>query len=62
MKKGENIMSFWEKVARYCQEEYGIHIDWEDRFFICPDCSEPVYECDWEDEELDACPICEFCW
>ena len=55
-------MSKWEKVARYCQEEYGIHIDWEDRFFICPECGEPIYECDWEDDELSGCPVCEFCW
>ena len=55
-------MSYWECIARYCQDEYGIFVDWEERFFICPECGEPIYECDWEDEELRACPVCEFCW
>jgi hypothetical protein len=62
MKKGENKMSFWERVARHCEEEYGTHIDWEDRFFICPECGEPIYECDWEDEDLRFCPVCDFWW
>lgn len=55
-------MSFWEKIARYCAEEYGTHIDWVDKFFICPECGELIYECDWEDDELDTCPICGFEW
>ena len=61
MKKGENIMD-WETMAYHCQQEYGTHIDWEDKFFICPECGEPIYECDWEDEELRTCPVCEFEW
>ena len=52
----------WERVARHCEEEYGTHIGWEDRFFICPECGEPIHECDWEDEELRICPVCEFEW
>lgn len=55
-------MSYWERIARYCQDEYGIFVDWEERFFICPECGEPIYECDWDAEELHACPVCEFCW
>ena len=55
-------MSRWVKIACRCEEEYGTHIDWEERFFICPECGEPIYECDWEDEELNCCPVCEFCW
>lgn len=52
----------WEKMAKYCEEEYGVFVDWEERFFICPECGEPIYECDWEEDELRACPVCEFCW
>jgi len=52
----------WEKIARYCEDEYGIFVDWEERFFICPECGEPIYECDWSADELHACPVCEFCW
>ena len=56
-------MTVWEKVARYCEKEYGVHIDWEERFFICPECGEPIYECDWRDNDLlEECPVCEFRW
>lgn len=61
MKKGENIMS-WEKVAWHCHDTYGVYVNAKEGFFICPECGEPIYECDWEDEELRACPVCEFEW
>ena len=37
-------------------------VDWEERFYHCPECGEPVYEDDWYEEELEKfiCPICEF--
>jgi formylmethanofuran dehydrogenase subunit E len=43
------------------QKEYGAYVDWEERFYNCHFCDEPVYEEDWEDDELDKflCPICE---
>ena len=50
----------WYKTAKYCEKEYGIQADWEEGFFICPECGEPIYECDWEDEEFLFCPICEY--
>lgn len=53
----------WEEAARYCEDVYGIWIDWEDRFFHCPECDEPIYECDWGPEstaDWSMCPICEF--
>lgn len=50
----------WEKVAKMCEEIFGAYVDWEERFFICPECDEPIYECDWED--FIICPICEFEW
>lgn len=62
MKKGENKMSFWEKMAKYLEDEYGTFVDWDEEFFICAECGEPIYKVDWEDEELLACPVCEFCW
>ena len=39
----------------------GAHADWLERVYICPD-GEPIYECDWTNEELRAhlFPICEF--
>ena len=52
----------WEKTAKMCQDTFGIHIDWEERFFICPECDEPIYECDWEDHNWDECPVCGTLW
>jgi len=62
MKKGAILMSKWERVARYLEHEYGILVDWDERFFECPECGEPIYDCDWEDDELDICPVCECAW
>lgn len=61
MKKGENKMS-WEKVALRCEEEYGTHTDWDEEFFICAECGEPIYKDDWDEDELRVCPVCEFEW
>lgn len=53
----------WEKVAKLVDEVYDTFVNWEERFFICPECGEPIYEEDWG-VELEAygipyCPICE---
>ena len=51
----------WEKCARFCEKAYGIFVDWDEEFFICPECDEPIYKCDWEDYGCwTVCPICEF--
>lgn len=52
----------WENNARYLEKVYGTYVDWEEKFYICPECDEPVYECDWDENELCDfyCPICEF--
>jgi predicted RNA-binding Zn-ribbon protein involved in translation (DUF1610 family) len=60
--EGEKKMNQWEKNAKYVERVYGTYVDWEERFYECPECGEPVYECDWSDEELKdfICPICWF--
>lgn len=51
----------WEDNANYVQYICGGHVDWDERFYICPECEEPVYECDWDEDELrEICPICGF--
>ena len=55
-------MDKWKQIARYLEDEYGTFVDWDEEFFICPDCGEPIYHVDWDAEELHACPVCEFCW
>lgn len=55
-------MTMWEENAKYVAEVYGAYVDWEERFYDCPECGEPVYECDWSENELCdfLCPICEY--
>ncbi len=52
----------WESCAKFCEETFGCYVDWEERFFICPECQEPIYEYDWEDHDWSMCPICETSW
>lgn len=54
-------MTQWEKNAVEARDTYGAHVDWEERFYECPECGEPIYECDWSERELEhyLCPICE---
>ena len=59
----EDKIMLWENLAKYCQEVYGVFIDWEERFFICPECAEPIYEDDWSTDELGGCcPVCGTDW
>ena len=52
----------WEVNAGIVQKYYGGYVDWEERFYLCPECDEPVYECDWDEYDLSTflCPVCEF--
>ena len=56
------FMSKWERIARHVRTVYGSFVDWDERFFICPDCGEPIYECDWAGDDFAVCPVCEFDW
>ena len=51
----------WEERAKEVEEVYGGFVDWDEVFYICPECGEPVYKCDWDETELTKflCPICE---
>lgn len=53
----------WTYCAKIAEEVYGMQVDWEERFFICPECQEPIYECDYPyfkgDDEGFECPVCE---
>ena len=51
----------WERNAARCQDEYGSYVNFEERFYTCPFCGEPVYEEDWSEIDLGdfLCPICE---
>lgn len=52
----------WEKIAKEIEQTFDGYVDWEERFYECPECREAIYEWDWTDEELkeEVCPICGF--
>lgn len=52
----------WEQNARAVEEIYGGYVDWNERFYICPECEEPIYEYDWSVNQLTEayCPVCGF--
>ena len=58
----------WEKIAHYVEKECGCQVDWDEEFFVCPECAEPIYKCDWVEEDYFMghkftgkayCPVCE---
>ena len=58
----------WERIARYVSEEYSVLVDWNEEMFICPECGEPIYKCDWQEDDYFLghkfnnaayCPVCE---
>ena len=49
----------WQEAAEYCEITFGAYVDWEDRFFHCIECDEPLYLEDWKEHEWHICPICE---
>ena len=50
----------WKKAAKHCERVFGTYVNREEEYFICPECNEPIYECDWDD--FSTCPICKFDW
>ena len=51
----------WSEVAKVVENDFGMQVDWEERFFVCPECQDPVYECDFNKNivlALGYCPIC----
>lgn len=57
-------MTSWEQRAMFLEKEYGVYVDWKNRFYICPQCDSEVWEEDWEYEDLvdlfeeTLCPFC----
>ena len=50
----------FRNLAKYCEETYGSHYDEDEAWFICPECGEPIYACDWQGHDFSTCPVCEF--
>jgi len=53
--------------AETLEQVYGTFFDKEEGFVICPECEEPIYECDWSRsaycptgiKSVYRCPVCE---
>lgn len=54
------MKSYWEEAAAAIEEIYGGVVDYNERFFVCPECGEPIYEDDWLTCAFICCPICGF--
>lgn len=52
----------WYDNAIAARNLYGVYVDWEDCFYLCPECGEPIYGEDWSEDDLEEflCPVCEF--
>lgn len=56
-------MSNWENAAYVVENVYGGFVNWDEKYFICPDCGEPIYYEDWEDwfeGHTYFCPVCNY--
>lgn len=52
----------WYWAAKIVEEDFGGYVNWEEEYFICPECGEPVLADDWDDTDFShgyICPICE---
>lgn len=50
----------WEYVAKVVERDYGCYVDWDEEFYICPECDEPIYKCDYPFIYVGLiCPVCE---
>lgn len=53
----------WNWAAKVVEKEFGGYVNWEEEYFICPECGEVVDGLDWDDDDFSyntICPICEF--
>lgn len=52
-------MVAWDELAAVVEEnDYDTLVDWDEEFFICPFCKEPVSESDYPEIGDYFCPIC----
>ena len=50
----------WEFIAKIVERDYGCYVDWVEEFYICPECDEPIYKCDYPFIRVGMiCPVCE---
>lgn len=52
-------MTNWEKFKKFMNEDCGMHYDEEEKFVICSECGDPIYESEFNEENV-FCPVCEY--
>lgn len=52
----------WYEAAKYLEETYDTVVDYDQEYFICPECQEPIYFDDYPEVPDEYCPICECPW
>lgn len=51
----------WSYIASTVETVFGSYVDWDEEFFECPECGEPIYKYDYPYIDLGMiCPVCEF--
>lgn len=51
----------WSYIASTVETVFGSYVDWDEEFFECSECGEPIYKCDYPYIDLGMiCPVCEF--
>lgn len=54
-------MKKWHEVAEYIEEELGGEVNWDEEYYVCPECGEIIDASDWWDHaDFEVCPICWF--
>ena len=51
----------WNEVAKVVENDFGVQVEREEKIFVCPDCGDVIYECDFNKDSVLAlgyCPIC----
>lgn len=55
------MKSYWRENAKLIEQVFGDFVNWEEEFYICPECGEPIYNDDWSNGYMAqfVCPVCE---
>lgn len=56
------MRNVWKENALTVEQEFDGSVNWGEEFYLCPECGEPIYGCDWSNRDLldFICPICEW--
>lgn len=55
------MKNYWEHNAHVIEDNGG-EVNWDERYYVCLECGEPIYEEDWTNGDmLDfLCPVCDW--